>query len=522
SFSQLAPPVFDGQNYQLWAVRMETYLEALDLWEAVEEDYDVLPLPNNPTMAQIKSHKEKKTRKSKAKATLFAGVSAIIFTRVMALKSAKEIWDYLKGEYTGDERIRGMKVLNLIREFELQKMKESETVKEYSDRLLGIVNKHCGKKGHPSFKCWKRPDAKCKICNQLGHEAVICKGKYQKHEADAQVANEEEEDHLFVATILSTKKSDFWLIDSGCTNHMTYDRNLFKEFTSIGNKKVRIGNGDYILAKGKGNVATPTNSVFSILYDVEDPFLNGVTFSSKKEPLLKSSHNENLTVPRNPQVLLDKSSTCHSTVKYSGRRAKWGSPVMRSTGRRELLETCNYTSGKWVFDNTSHPLYNESDCPYTSDQVACQKYGRPDLDYQYLRWQPHNCNLKRWNSTEMWEKLRGKRLMFVGDSLNRGQWLSMVCLMQYVIPAEKQFMTQEAHLTSFRADVKLQDYNVSIEFLWAPFLVESNSDEPMGHRLPEKILRPDSNLRHSSHWIHADILVFNSYHWWRKGSVKLL
>ncbi|XP_019247526.1 PREDICTED: ABC transporter C family member 10-like isoform X3 [Nicotiana attenuata] len=284
-----APPVFDGENYQLWAVRMETYLEALN----------VLPLPNNPTVAQIKSHKEKKTRKSKAKATLFAGVSATIFTRVMALKSAKEIWDYLKGEYTRDERIRGMKVLNLIREFELQKMKESETVKEYSDLLLGIFNKaqeqrrlmrqdgmvegalaanhktqskgnnvkknyppcqHCGKKGHPPFKCWKRPDAKCKICNQLGHEAVICKGKYQKHEADAQVANEEEEDHLFVATILSTKKSDFWFIDSGCTNHMTYDRNLFKEFTSIGNKKVRIGNGDYILAKGKGPVAIPTNS----------------------------------------------------------------------------------------------------------------------------------------------------------------------------------------------------------------------------------------------------------------------
>lgn len=80
SFSQLAPPVFDGENYQLWAVRMETYLEALDLWEAVEEDYDVLPLPNNPTVAQIKSHKEKKTRKSKAKATLFASMSATIFT----------------------------------------------------------------------------------------------------------------------------------------------------------------------------------------------------------------------------------------------------------------------------------------------------------------------------------------------------------------------------------------------------------------------------------------------------------
>ena len=28
-----------------------------------------------------------------------------------------------------------------MREFELQKMKESETIKEYSDKLLSIVNK---------------------------------------------------------------------------------------------------------------------------------------------------------------------------------------------------------------------------------------------------------------------------------------------------------------------------------------------------------------------------------------------
>ncbi|XP_022945726.1 uncharacterized protein LOC111449866 [Cucurbita moschata] len=59
----------------------------------------------------------------------------------MSLKTAKEIWDYLKAEYEGDERICGMKALNLIRDFELQKMKESESVKEYSDRLLNIANK---------------------------------------------------------------------------------------------------------------------------------------------------------------------------------------------------------------------------------------------------------------------------------------------------------------------------------------------------------------------------------------------
>ena len=120
---------------------MEIYLGTLDLWEAVEEKYDIPELPINPTMAQMKVHKERKTRKSKAKSCLFKTVTPIIFTRIMSLKSTKEILDYLKNEYAGDERIKGMQILNLVREFELQIMKESESVKEYSNILFGIANR---------------------------------------------------------------------------------------------------------------------------------------------------------------------------------------------------------------------------------------------------------------------------------------------------------------------------------------------------------------------------------------------
>ena len=72
---------------------------------------------------------------------MFAGVSKMIQTRIMTLKSPKEIWEFLKEEYVGDDKIRGMQVLNLRREFELQRMKESETIKEYSNNLLSIANK---------------------------------------------------------------------------------------------------------------------------------------------------------------------------------------------------------------------------------------------------------------------------------------------------------------------------------------------------------------------------------------------
>jgi len=57
----------------------------------------------------------------------------------MSLKSTKAIWDYLKAEYAGDERICGIKVLNLIREFELQRMNEPEIRK----RVLWQTSKHC-------------------------------------------------------------------------------------------------------------------------------------------------------------------------------------------------------------------------------------------------------------------------------------------------------------------------------------------------------------------------------------------
>ncbi|KAF3671527.1 putative receptor-like protein kinase [Capsicum annuum] len=68
-------------------------------------------------------------------------ISSDIFTHIMSLQSAKEVWDYLKTEYEGNARIRGMHVLNLVREFELQRMKENETIKEYSDRLLNLANR---------------------------------------------------------------------------------------------------------------------------------------------------------------------------------------------------------------------------------------------------------------------------------------------------------------------------------------------------------------------------------------------
>ncbi|KAI7997390.1 Protein trichome birefringence-like 34 [Camellia lanceoleosa] len=184
-----------------------------------------------------------------------------------------------------------------------------------------------------------------------------------------------------------------------------------------------------------------------------------------------------------------------------------------------LLSRCDLFSGKWVYDhNKSYPLYKDRECKFMFDDLACEKFGRKDLNYQHWRWQPHGCDLPRFNAKALLERLRGKRLVFVGDSVNRNQWVSMVCLLDSSIPKPLKYMHLNGPLYTFKAT----EYNASIDFYWSPLLVESNSDNPSNHHLSDRIVRIKAIEKHARQWGDADVLVFNSYLWWRIPKLKVL
>ncbi|KAL8223706.1 hypothetical protein R6Q57_019181 [Mikania cordata] len=177
----------------------------------------------------------------------------------------------------------------------------------------------------------------------------------------------------------------------------------------------------------------------------------------------------------------------------------------------EIIENgCNIFEGKWVWDNVSQPLYTEESCPLLVKQVTCQKNGRPDSSYQNWKWQPDGCNLPRFNALKLLEILRDKRLMFVGDSVQRSMFDSMVCLVQSVIPEGKKSLQKLPPRKIFKAE----EYNASIEFYWAPFLVESISDHATNHTVLKRLVRLHSISNHSKQWEGVDILVYESYVWW--------
>ena len=67
-------PVFNGEHYHIWAVKMRFYLRSQGLWNVVMSEADPPPLGANPTVAQMKAYEEEKLKKDKAITCLHSGL----------------------------------------------------------------------------------------------------------------------------------------------------------------------------------------------------------------------------------------------------------------------------------------------------------------------------------------------------------------------------------------------------------------------------------------------------------------
>ncbi|XP_047340651.1 protein trichome berefringence-like 7 isoform X2 [Impatiens glandulifera] len=148
----------------------------------------------------------------------------------------------------------------------------------------------------------------------------------------------------------------------------------------------------------------------------------------------------------------------------------------------------------------------------------CLANGRNDIGYLKWRWKPNNCEIPKLNVLSVLEKLRGKRVVFVGDSLGRTQWESMICMLMEGIEDKRsvyevngnKITKQIRHLS-----VRFSTYNLMIEFYRSIFLVQPNAIVPK--HSPKRVrstIQLDKLDNLSNEWVDSDFLIFNSAHWW--------
>ncbi|EOY20320.1 Gag-pol polyprotein-like protein [Theobroma cacao] len=140
AFSFQSPPVFNGENYPIWSEKMESYLRGLDLWDVVESGAEVPALKDNATPAQVKQHHKEVAKRFRALSYIQGALTDAMFVRIMGCKTAKDAWERLKVQFEGSERTKEMQIMNLTREFDTMRMKDSENAKDFISRLMRVVN----------------------------------------------------------------------------------------------------------------------------------------------------------------------------------------------------------------------------------------------------------------------------------------------------------------------------------------------------------------------------------------------
>lgn len=101
-------------------------------------------------------------------------------------------------------------------------------------------------------------------------------------------------------------------------------------------------------------------------YDVR--FLNGFGFLSYFFPNINGGHTSS-----------ESSSSSLSSSSSSAR------------------DSCDYSKGRWVWDETNYPNHSYTEnCPFLDPGFRCRLNRRPDESFRQWRWQPEGCDIPRY------------------------------------------------------------------------------------------------------------------------------
>ncbi|KAG6658627.1 hypothetical protein CIPAW_04G174800 [Carya illinoinensis] len=88
-------PIFSGENYDYWSLKMKTFFLSQDRWDVVEKGVAV---PSKGVLDSAQ-HKQESTKDARALFILQQAVTKSIFPRLMRANTSKGAWQILQLEF---------------------------------------------------------------------------------------------------------------------------------------------------------------------------------------------------------------------------------------------------------------------------------------------------------------------------------------------------------------------------------------------------------------------------------------
>ncbi|KAK1619643.1 hypothetical protein QYE76_025160 [Lolium multiflorum] len=191
------------------------------------------------------------------------------------------------------------------------------------------------------------------------------------------------------------------------------------------------------------------------------------------------------------------------------------SPVASSS----LPPACDLTRGEWVPDAAEAPYYTNVTCPFIDDHQNCMKFGKPSLEFLRWRWRPDGCELPRFDAAAFLHAMRGKSIAFVGDSLARNHFKSLLCILSTVALPVEVGTDPEVDVTgrTVRRDYYYGSHDFTASLFWSPFLVKANiSNATLGMW---DVHLDEADSRWAAHVADFDHVVLSGTNWFLRQSV---
>lgn len=131
-------PIFNGENYEFWSIKMNTFFFSQDLGDLVESGYVGPEDAATLTTAQKAELKDNRKKDSKALFVMQQAIHESFFSRIVAAKNSKEAWRILQEEFQGSNKVITVKLQTLYRDFENHPVKSGESIQEYFSRVTVI------------------------------------------------------------------------------------------------------------------------------------------------------------------------------------------------------------------------------------------------------------------------------------------------------------------------------------------------------------------------------------------------
>src|SRR3954465_11266591 len=138
------PPVFDGENFEYWKDKLESYFLGLDgeLWDLLMDGY------KHPVKAtgvrltrQEMNDDQKKLFKNhhKCRTVLLNAISHAKYEKISNRETAYDIYESLKMTHEGNAQVKETKALALIQKYEAFKMEEDEDIEKMFSRFQTLT-----------------------------------------------------------------------------------------------------------------------------------------------------------------------------------------------------------------------------------------------------------------------------------------------------------------------------------------------------------------------------------------------